>query len=92
MTDEQIVKDLECYIDEADGFYATDVLKNALDLLKRQRVTIEKLQNALFKQEDTIQMIVKEKDTEIEKLKENNKYLDDCLRTTYRIIGEMVGD
>lgn len=44
MTDEQIVKDLECYIDEADGFYATDVLKNALDLLKRQNATIEQLE------------------------------------------------
>lgn len=44
MTDEQIVKDLECYIDEADGFYATDVLKNALNLLKRQNATIEQLE------------------------------------------------
>lgn len=67
MTDEQIAKDLERYIDQADGFYATDVLKNALDLLKRQKAEIEKLQ-------------------------EDNKYLDDCLKTTYRIIGEMIGE
>lgn len=43
MTDKQIVKNLEYYIDEADGFYASDVLKNALELLKRQRAEIERL-------------------------------------------------
>lgn len=35
---------------------------------------------------------IKRKNAEIERLQENNKYLDDCLRTTYRIIGEMIGD
>ena len=34
---------------------------------------------------------IKRKNAEIEKLKENNKYLDDCLKVVYGLVGEMVG-
>ena len=41
----------------------------AVQELNRQKAEIERLQNALFKQEDTMQMIVKGRDTEIDRLK-----------------------
>ena len=47
----------------------TEAMSNALDLINRQKAEIERLQNALFKQEDTMQMIIKERDAEIESLK-----------------------
>ena len=73
-TDDEIIKALECCINdncsdcpETFGNCELTTMRNALDLLKRQRAKIEKLQNALFKQEDTIQMLVTDKDTEIER-------------------------
>ena len=44
-------------------------LVDIIDLINRQQAEIERLQNALFKQEDTMQMIIKERDAEIESLK-----------------------
>ena len=81
MTDNEIIKALEyctsgddcsdnCplrYSDVPSCFSALS--KPMLDLINRQKAEIERLQNALFKQEDTMQMIVKERDTEIDRLK-----------------------
>lgn len=73
-TDDEIIKALECCINdncndcpETFGNCELTTMRNALDLLKRQKAEIEKLQ-------------------------EDNKYLDDCLKTAYRIIGEMIGE
>ena len=84
MTDNAIIKALECCITLTEnkcpecpnnelrfkGIHCKQqTYKNALYLINRQKAEIERLQNALFKQEDTMQMIVKERDTEIDRLK-----------------------
>lgn len=38
------------------------------------------------------QSIIREKDAEIERLKEDNEYLDDCVDTVYNLVKEMVSD
>ena len=83
MTDNEIIKALEVCVgihndcdncplleySQATDECMTEAMSNALDLINRQKAEIERLQNALFKQEDTMQMIVKERDAEIESLK-----------------------
>ena len=63
MTDNEIIKALEGK--QPLGMCA---IRGAIDLINRQKAEIERLENALFKQEDTMQMIVKERDAEIERL------------------------
>ena len=43
MTYDEIVEALERYIEESDGFYATDVLRQALSLINRQKENYEAL-------------------------------------------------
>ena len=52
-----------------------------------QKAEIEELQNALFKQEDTMQMIVKERDAEIERL---NGLLTEWKAEAYKLSDSMM--
>ena len=76
MTDNEIIKALECCSIAQDctpckyepSEYekgtigcCNELMKNAIDLIKRQQTEIKQLQIALFKQEETIQLISKEK-------------------------------
>lgn len=61
---EETVKNQKAEIKKLNG-----VIKNFKATKERQKAEIERLQNALFKQEDTMQMIVKERDAEIDRLK-----------------------
>lgn len=38
------------------------------------------------------QSVIKEKDEEIERLKEDNEYLNDCVDTVYNLVKETMGD
>ena len=71
MTDNEIIKALECCKtgDDCKGcpYYANGRYtcgehfnEDVLDLINRQKAEIERLQNALFKQEDSMQMIITE--------------------------------
>lgn len=55
MTDEQIIKALKRYIEESDGFYATDVLKLALDLINRQNDLIYRQSDVISEQKEKIE-------------------------------------
>ena len=61
MTDEQIIKALECCInDDCDNCHDTfgncehNAMRNALDLINRQKAEIERLQNILLKFMDEV--------------------------------------
>ncbi len=89
MTDNEIIKALErMSAEDADGF-SSDIL----DLIKQQQTEIKQLQIALFKQEETIQLISKEKQEEIAELRvcaeNNNDKLNSVIDCQKAVIEEL---
>ena len=95
MTDNEIIKALECCSgkgacnNECPGTKVDcEIEKCALDLINRQKTEID----ILMRKKETLRDEIAEQQAEIERLRKDNEYLNDCVNTVYNLVKEMVGD